>query len=74
VHAWNGRLCTIAGTTAADRLDGTPTRDVLCGGPGNDVAYARDGRRDVVDGGPGRDAAQIDRGVDVVRGVEKLRR
>ena len=73
-HAWNGRRCTIAGTPAADRLDGTSKSDVLCGGAGNDVIYARNGHRDIVDGGPGRDRARVDRGLDVLRGVEKLAR
>ena len=71
-HAWNGRRCTITGTVAADELHGTPQADVLCGRAGNDFIYARDHRRDVVDGGSGRDRAQIDKGLDVVRGVEKI--
>jgi Tol biopolymer transport system component len=69
---WNGRRCTIAGTAAADRLDATATPDVLCGGAGNDVVYARNRHRDFVDGGPGQDRAQVDPGLDVVKGVEKL--
>ena len=71
-HAWNGRLCTITGTAAADELEGTPKADVLCAGAGNDVIRARDHHRDVVDGGPGRDRAQIDAGLDQVSGVERL--
>jgi Tol biopolymer transport system component len=71
-HAWNGRRCTITGSGGPDDIDGTPKADVLCAGAGDDVIHARDRRRDVVDGGPGRDRAQIDRGLDVVRGVEKI--
>jgi Tol biopolymer transport system component len=71
-HAWNGRRCTIAGSSGPDDIDGTPRADILCAGAGADVIDARDNRRDFVDGGPGRDRAQIDRGLDVVRGVEKI--
>ena len=44
---------------------------MICGGGGNDVIFARDGKRDVIDGGPGRDTAYVDKG-DVVRHVEKV--
>ena len=51
-------------------LIGTPGRDVICGGKGNDTIYARDGHGDVVNGGPGRDVAHIDRKLDRTTGVE----
>jgi Tol biopolymer transport system component len=65
------RGCTIWGTAGDDLLVGTPRRDVICGGSGNDVIQARDGARDVVDGGPGRDSARVDRRLDRVRSIER---
>lgn len=64
---------TICGLGGADRLTGGAGADILEGGSGNDVLNARDGRRDVVRGGPGHDTAQIDRGLDRVTGVERIK-
>jgi Tol biopolymer transport system component len=66
-----GDSCTIEGTVHADRLTGTKAPDIICGGGGNDVIDARDGKRDVIDGGPGRDTVYADKR-DVVRHVEKV--
>lgn len=66
-----GDLCTIEGTVHADRLTGIKAADVICGGGGNDVIFARDGKHDIVDGGAGRDTAYVDKG-DIVRHVEKV--
>ena len=35
--------------------------DVIRGGAGNDVVYARDGKLTSIDGGAGRDVAHVDR-------------
>ena len=64
----------ICGLGGNDRLTGGGGNDTLDGGTGNDTVNARDGRRDVVSGGPGRDVARIDRGLDRVRGVERILR
>lgn len=68
----DGRRCTITGSGGPDELNGTPKADVLCAGAGDDVIRARDHHRDVVDGGSGRDRAWVDKGLDKVRGVERL--
>lgn len=69
------------GGAGADVLFGHEGRDVLTGGrggdsldgsAGNDTLRARDGVRDRVRGGAGRDRAQLDRGLDRVRGIERL--
>ena len=62
----------LRGGRGRDTVDGGAGRDVLEGGDGGDTIIARDGRRDVVRGGEGKDSARIDRGLDVVSGVEKL--
>jgi Ca2+-binding RTX toxin-like protein len=64
----------ILGGDGSDVLDGGGDEDRLFGGGGTDLIRARDGTPDVVDGGPGIDRAQIDRGLDVVRSIERLLR
>jgi len=64
-------LCALAGN---DRLDGGAGADVLDGGAGEDLILARDGWRDVIHGGAGRDRALVDRGLDRIRGVERILR
>ena len=48
-------------------------RDEVAGDRGNDRLYVRDGQRDRVSGGPGRDVAWVDRRLDWVAGVERVR-
>lgn len=62
----------LRGGKGRDTLTGGAGRDVLEGGDGGDMVIARDGRRDVVRGGEDKDSARVDRGLDVVSGVEKL--
>ena len=62
----------LRGGKGRDTITGGPGRDVLEGGDGGDTIIARDGRRDVVRGGEDKDSARVDRGLDVVSGVEKL--
>ena len=62
----------LRGLGGRDKLTGGTGRDVLEGGDGADTIIARDGRRDVVRGGDDKDSARVDRGLDVVSGVEKL--
>ncbi len=71
----------IRGLRGGDRLIGGPGNDRLVGGGGGDTLLgeggadtlvARDRARDVVKGAAGRDRASVDRGLDVVRGVEAL--
>ena len=54
-----------------DRLTGGTGRDALRGGYGGDLLYAADRARDTVDGGSGTDRGTWDRGLDVVRLVER---
>jgi hypothetical protein len=68
----DGGADRLSAGSGADVLTGGAGADRLHGGSGADVLNARDGRRDVVIGGPGRDRARIDRGVDLVVGVEVL--
>ena len=54
--------CTIAGTRAADVIEGTPSAgDVILAGAGNDRVHANDGHTDRVDCGSGRDTVWADR-------------
>ena len=64
---------TVCGLGGSDRLTGGAGADALVGGPGNDVLNARDGRRDLVRGCSGRDTAVVDKGLDQVTGVERVR-
>jgi Tol biopolymer transport system component len=56
-----------------DWLTGDLGRDVFSGGNGDDKFYAKDGQREVIVGGPGFDIAYVDRGLDRVRDVERVR-
>lgn len=60
-------VCTIRGTSGADRLRGTPGNDVICGFGGNDTLIGRGGR-DRLLGGPGRDRLIGNRGDDLLIG------
>jgi hypothetical protein len=66
--------CTIAGTAAADVIEGTTgAGDVIDAGAGDDTIRARDGHRDTVRCGRGSDTVTADRS-DVLRGCEIVRR
>ncbi len=60
------------GGAGGDVLRPGAGRDRVEGWQGRDRIYARDGARDRLDGGEGRDRARIDRGLDRVRGIERL--
>ena len=62
----------LRGGRGRDTVVGGAGRDVLEGGDGGDTIIARDGRRDVVRGGDDKDSARVDRGLDLVSGVERL--
>lgn len=62
----------LRGENGNDLLDGGRGWDRLLGGPGFDLLRSRDGERDIVSGQRGFDRARVDRGLDDVRGVEKL--
>jgi Tol biopolymer transport system component len=73
--------CTIWGTGGDDLLPGTRGNDVACGlegndridaGPGADVLRGGPGR-DVLNGGPGRDEARVERRLDRVVSIDRLR-
>lgn len=61
------------GEGGRDSLVGGPDRDVLSGGEDHDVLLARDGERDVVYGGPGSDQATVDRGLDILSSIFKVK-
>jgi hypothetical protein len=66
LSALEGRVlaggCTIAGTAAADTIDGTPSwGDVIRAGAGNDRIHANDRHTDRVDCGAGRDTVWADK-------------
>jgi Ca2+-binding RTX toxin-like protein len=63
----HGRRATIVGTDGADVLHGTPSRDVIWAGGGDDEAFGSLGN-DLVCGGPGDDLVHGGRGNDVVDG------
>jgi Ca2+-binding RTX toxin-like protein len=72
---------TLYGGPGDDLLEGAQGNDILCGGPGMDTLFggrgddllrSRDDERDIVRGHRGYDRARVDRGLDSVRGVEKL--
>lgn len=67
VRAFNGRNCTILGTTRADTLTGTAGDDVICGLGGNDRISGLGGN-DVIDGGAGNDWISAGLGADLVAG------
>jgi Ca2+-binding RTX toxin-like protein len=62
----------LKGEYGKDFLIGGRGWDRLVAGPGDDFLRSRDGRRDRVRGQRGHDRARVDRGLDSVRGVEKL--
>ena len=62
----------LRGQEGNDFLFGGFGPDLLFAGPGEDFIHSYDGRRDRVRGQRGRDRALVDRGLDSVRGVEKL--
>jgi hypothetical protein len=64
----------LLGGGGRDRIVGGSGGDNLSGGAGSDRLYARDRRRDRVAGNGGRDWATVDRGLDRIRGVERIRR
>jgi len=68
----DGGRDVLRGGSGNDLLTGGLGRDDLYGGPGNDTLFARDGVREEVVGGAGFDVARIDRGLDHVRGIERL--
>jgi Ca2+-binding RTX toxin-like protein len=61
-------LCTIVGTSGADRIKGTSGNDVICGLGGNDVVDGAGGV-DIVDGGKGRDRLSGGSGGDKLIGL-----
>jgi Ca2+-binding RTX toxin-like protein len=63
---------SILGNQGNDWLSGGLGRDDLFGGLGNDTIRSRDGLRDYVDGNAGTDRARVDRGLDLVRNVERF--
>jgi hypothetical protein len=64
--------CTTLGTESNDRLR-VRGPAIICALGGNDVIYARNGKRDTIDGGSGTDTAIVDR-IDRVRHVERVER
>ena len=62
----------VKGEEGNDVLVGGHGPDSLFAGPGDDFLRSHDGRRDRVRGQRGNDRARVDRGLDSVRGVEKL--
>lgn len=66
-EAFNGKTCTVFGTSSADNLTGTSKSDVICGLGGNDT-IAGLGGNDTIDGGSGDDEIQSGDGDDAVFG------
>jgi Ca2+-binding RTX toxin-like protein len=65
---------SLFGNGGLDFLNGGPGRgDRLRCGAGNDGMKSTDGVKDDLDGGAGIDQAEFDRGLDVVRSVERRR-
>ena len=65
--AFNGKTCTIVGTSKSEKLTGTPKADVICGLGGNDTINGLGGN-DTIDGGVGNDAIDGGAGNDSVNG------
>ena len=63
----SGARCTLSGSVGADRLQGTPRRDVICGRGGADTIKGLAGNDRLV-GGPGDDVLLGDGGDDVLLG------
>jgi Ca2+-binding RTX toxin-like protein len=66
----NGQANQLRGRDGKDRIVGAGGQDRLRGGDGSDTILARDGTRDDVFGDKARDRAQVDPGLDVLRGIE----
>ncbi len=67
VKAFNGKVCTIVGSTKSETLKGTSKSDVICGLGGNDIIKSFGGD-DVVDGGTGSDFIYGSTGKDTING------
>ena len=63
----------LEGGPGADRLIGGPGKDTFLAGPGDDTLLARDGQPDRVAGGPGTDTATVDRTLDKLSSIERIR-
>jgi Ca2+-binding RTX toxin-like protein len=65
--AFNGKTCTIVGTSKSEKLTGTSKADVICGLGGNDTIYGLGGN-DTIDGGVGNDVLSGGDGNDSIDG------
>ena len=65
--AFNGKTCTIVGTSKNDKLTGTSKADVICGLGGNDTINGAGGS-DTIDGGAGIDILSGGAGNDSIDG------
>ena len=65
--AFNGKTCTIVGTSKSEKLTGTPKADVICGLGGNDTISGAGGN-DTIDGGAGNDKLSGGDGNDAIDG------
>jgi hypothetical protein len=65
--AFNGKTCTIVGTSKSEKLTGTPKADVICGLGGNDTISGLGGN-DTIDGGAGNDILSGGVGNDAIDG------
>ena len=65
--AFNGKTCTIVGTSKSEKLAGTPKADVICGLGGNDTISGLGGN-DTIDGGAGNDILSGGVGNDAIDG------
>jgi Ca2+-binding RTX toxin-like protein len=63
---------TISGGGGEDTIRGGLRADELRGQAGADTFYASDGYSDCLFGGKGRDRARVDRGLDLVRSIERF--
>lgn len=62
----------LEGRGGDDSIAGGPNQDNLFGGRGRDSLFARDSIRDALQGGRGHDHGRWDRGLDLVRSVERF--
>jgi Ca2+-binding RTX toxin-like protein len=65
--AFNGKTCTIVGTSKSEKLTGTSKADVICGLGGNDTINGSGGN-DTIDGGVGNDVLSGGDGNDAIDG------
>jgi Ca2+-binding RTX toxin-like protein len=65
--AFNGKTCTIVGTSKTEKLTGTSKADVICGLGGNDTITGSGGN-DTIDGGVGNDVLSGGEGNDAIDG------